>query len=79
MRQHHPVFPSAFHARWKASTAYSFYPVALRHLFGVVHMYNTLDLSNEQDFLQFCDSIDLTSVAGATFQVGSEVTGTIEA
>jgi len=37
-----------------------------------------LDLSNEQDFLQFCASIDLTPVAGATFQVGSEVTGTIE-
>lgn len=37
-----------------------------------------LDLSNEQDFLKFCASIDLTPVAGATFQVGSEVTGTIE-
>lgn len=42
-------------------------------------MYNILDLSNEQDFLQFCDSIDLTALAGATFQVGSEVTGTVEA
>jgi hypothetical protein len=39
----------------------------------------TLDLSNEQDFLQFCDSIDLTDFAGATFMVGSEVTGTVEA
>lgn len=42
-------------------------------------MYNHIDLSNEQDFLQFCDSIDLTELAGATFQVGSEVTGVIEA
>ena len=38
-----------------------------------------LDLSNIDDFLQFCDSIDLTDVAGATFQVGSDVTGVIEA
>lgn len=38
-----------------------------------------MDLSNVQDFLQFCDSIDLTDVDGATFKVGSEVTGTIEA
>lgn len=42
-------------------------------------MYNAIDLSNQQDFLQFCDSIDLTAVAGATFQVGSDITGTIEA
>jgi len=42
-------------------------------------MYNALDLSNEQAFLQFCDSIDLTQHAGATFQVGSEVTGIVEA
>ncbi|MFC5550254.1 hypothetical protein [Massilia aerilata] len=42
-------------------------------------MYNALDLSNEQDFLQFCDSIDLTQHVGATFQVGSEVTGVVEA
>lgn len=42
-------------------------------------MYNHIDLSNEQDFLQYCESIDLTPMAGATFQVGSEVTGTIEA
>lgn len=41
-------------------------------------MYNSIDLSNEQDFLQFCDSIDLTPFDGATFQVGSEVTGVIE-
>lgn len=39
----------------------------------------TIDLSNEQDFLQFCASIDLTAVDGATFMVGSEVTGTIDA
>lgn len=38
-----------------------------------------MDLSNEQDFLQFCESIDLSDVDGATFVVGSEVTGTIEA
>ena len=42
-------------------------------------MYNSLDQSNLQDFLQLCDSIDLSQYAGATFQVGSEVTGVIEA
>jgi hypothetical protein len=42
-------------------------------------MYNHIDHSNLDDFLQFCDSIDLTPYAGATFQVGSEVTGIIEA
>jgi hypothetical protein len=42
-------------------------------------MYNPLDLSNEQDFLKFCDSIDLSQHAGATFQVGSDVTGVVEA
>lgn len=78
MRQHPPRLPPAFQTHWKAVTAYSFYPVALRHLFGVVHMYNSIDLSNEQDFLKFCDSIDLTPFDGATFQVGSEVTGVIE-
>jgi hypothetical protein len=36
-----------------------------------------LDISNEQDFLAFCDSIDLSSMEGAYFTVGSEVTGTI--
>jgi hypothetical protein len=41
-------------------------------------MYNVIDLSNEQDFLKFCDSIDLTAHAGATFEVDSEVTGVIE-
>lgn len=41
-------------------------------------MYNMIDLSNEQDFLQFCDSIDLTPYAGATFEVDSEITGVIE-
>lgn len=40
-------------------------------------MYN-LDLSNKQDFLKFCESIDLTPFVGATFQVGSEITGVIE-
>jgi hypothetical protein len=53
-------------------------PVALRHLFGVVHMYNSIDLSNEQDFLDFCNDIDLTPYAGATFEVDSEITGVIE-
>jgi hypothetical protein len=36
-----------------------------------------LDLSNEQDFLAFCDSIDLSPMEGAYFAVGSEVTGII--
>jgi hypothetical protein len=39
----------------------------------------TIDLSNEQSFLEFCDSIDLSAYNGATFQVGSEVTGIITA
>lgn len=38
----------------------------------------SIDISNEQAFLAYCDAIDLSAVAGATFQVGSEVTGTIE-
>lgn len=38
---------------------------------------SNLDLSNEQSFLEFCDSIDLSAYNGATFQVGSEVTGVI--
>lgn len=42
-------------------------------------MYNPLDLSDEQAFLQFCDSIDLTPLAGAVVMVGSEITATIEA
>lgn len=37
-----------------------------------------IDLSNEQAFLEFCDSIDLSAYGGATFTVGSEVTGVIE-
>lgn len=37
----------------------------------------TIDISNEQSFLEFCDSIDLSQYNGATFQVGSEVTGVI--
>ena len=37
------------------------------------------DLSNLDDFLQFCDSIDLSDLAGATFQVGTDITGVIEA
>jgi hypothetical protein len=40
---------------------------------------NHIDLSNEQAFLEFCDSIDLSAYNGATFTVGSEVTGVIEA
>jgi hypothetical protein len=36
------------------------------------------DLSNEQAFLEFCNSIDLSAYQGATFTVGSEVTGVIE-
>lgn len=69
-----PSLTSAFQPPWKADPANSFFPVAMRHLFGVI-----MDLSNVQDFLQFCESIDLTDVNGATFKVGSEVTGTIEA
>jgi hypothetical protein len=69
-----PTIPSAFHAHWKAVPANSFFPVAMRQLFGVF-----MDLSNVQDFLQFCDSIDLSACDGATFKVGPEVTGVIEA
>lgn len=39
----------------------------------------TVDLSNEQAFLEYCNAIDLSEFHGATFQVGSEVTGVIEA
>lgn len=39
---------------------------------------NNIDLSNEQAFLEFCDSIDLSAYNGVTFTVGSEVTGVIE-
>jgi hypothetical protein len=37
-----------------------------------------VDISNEQAFLEFCDSIDLSAMKGATFEVGSEVTGTVD-
>lgn len=37
-----------------------------------------MDLSNEQAFLAFCDAIDLSAIQGARFEVGSEVTGTID-
>lgn len=36
------------------------------------------NLSNEKDFLQFCDSIDLSSIKGAYFEVDNEVTGVID-
>lgn len=77
MHQHLPFLPLSS-PPGKPARLTPFIPVALRHLFGVVHMYNVIDLSNEQDFLKFCDSIDLTPYAGATFEVDSEVTGVIE-
>lgn len=39
---------------------------------------NHIDLSNEQAFLEYCNSIDLSAYNGATFMVGSEVTGVVE-
>lgn len=36
------------------------------------------NLSNEKDFLQFCDSIDLTPLKGAYFEVDNEVTAVID-
>jgi hypothetical protein len=36
-----------------------------------------IDHSNEQAFLEYCNSIDLSDYHGATFQVGSEITGVI--
>lgn len=36
------------------------------------------DISNQESFLQFCDSIDLTSIQGAYFEVDNVVTGVID-
>jgi len=77
MRQHLHHFPPSFQPTWKAVTAYSFYPRRYAASIWSSYMYN-LDLSNKQDFLKFCESIDLTPYVGATFQVGSEITGVIE-
>jgi len=38
---------------------------------------HTIDLSNMDTFLEYCDSIDLSAYCGATITVGSEVTGVI--
>lgn len=60
----------------KAVLGHSFYPPAFAELTRSITMQDH-DLSNVQDFLAFCDSIDLSSMEGAYFAVGTEVTGTI--
>jgi hypothetical protein len=61
----------------KPSTATPFSPVAFAALTLGVSQMNTIDLSNMEAFLEYCDSIDLSAYSGATITVGSEVTGVI--
>jgi hypothetical protein len=69
-----PRFPAASR---KAVNGYSFSPVAFAALTLEFLQMNSIDLSNEQAFLEYCNAIDLTALNGATFMVGSEVTGVI--